>query len=60
MAHVSFLSLSDAKMDIITSKQDVKVGEELLLFCKGQFSFCNLNTADFYVWVHRACGTYRF
>ncbi|XP_051920662.1 neural cell adhesion molecule 1 isoform X1 [Hippocampus zosterae] len=25
---------TDAKMDIITSKQDIQVGEELLLFCK--------------------------
>lgn len=26
----------DAKMDIITSKQDVLVGEEILLLCKGE------------------------
>lgn len=41
----SFLPL-DAKMDIIYSKQDVQVGEELLLLCKGESLLFHLMTNE--------------
>lgn len=36
LAKTENLSPLDAKMDIITSTQDIRVGAEILILCKGE------------------------
>lgn len=36
LAKTENLSSLEAKMEIITSTQDIRVGDEILIFCKGE------------------------
>lgn len=45
------LSPLDAKMEIITTTQDIRVGTEILLLCKGEVFKFEMMADNIWVWV---------